>query len=320
MTSIIKWNAAHIPKKAMIYFMLAIVAMPMLHFQYASAAACATPSTDYGQVSDLSATIDTAGTYRIWTRMAAPDTTNNSYLLEIDGTTCFTVGGNNVPVYNSGTSTHFANSSANWINTTSGGSAVSMALGVGAHTIKLIGNAPGVVVDRIILSTSATCTPTGTGGNCSDATPPTLSAVTATSVTHQSATITWTTNESTSSRVEYGTTTGYGSATVLDTTLVTLHSVDLASLASGTLYHYRVTSTDQAGNTAVSGDQSFTTVSTTTYLAADINQDGIVGILDVSLVISRWNNTGTGLGRSDINNDGVVNALDLSSVIGKYGQ
>ena len=37
----------------------------------AAAAACTVPSTDYGTVNGLSVTADTAGTYRIWTRMAA---------------------------------------------------------------------------------------------------------------------------------------------------------------------------------------------------------------------------------------------------------
>jgi len=306
--------------KTVLFVMLGLLFIPTFQAENASAAACAAPSTDYGQVSGLSTTIDTAGTYRIWTRMAAANTTNNTYLLEIDGSTCFTVGGSGVPVYAGGATSHFVNNATNWRNTTSSGSTVSMNLSAGSHTVKLIGNSPGVVIDRLIFSASTTCTPTGTGNNCADATAPTSSSIAATSVTHNAATIGWTTNEASTTWVEYGTTTSYGSSSTLNSSLVTSHSVNLTSLAAGTLYHYRVTSRDEAGNATVSTDRTFTTSATQTYPAADINQDGSVGILDISLVISRWNTSGSGLGRSDVNSDGVVNALDLSSVIGKYGQ
>jgi len=308
------------PKKALLYVMLVSMLVPTFQAKNALAAACATPATDYGQVTGLSTTIDTAGTYRIWTRMAAANTTDNTYLLEVDGTTCYTVGGSSVPTYANGATTYFANSTANWINTTSTGTTISMSLGVGNHTVKLIGNAPGVVVDRLIFTASTTCTPTGNGNNCADAVAPTISSIAATSVTHQAATISWTTNEKASTWVEYGVTTAYGASTTLDTSLVTAHSTNLTSLLPGTLYHYRVTSRDEAGNVTVSTDRTFTTSSIPTYISADINQDGVVGILDISLIVSRWNMTGASLGRNDVNGDGVVNALDLSMVISKYGQ
>ena len=308
------------PKKVALYVLLLIAFVPSYQMRNAAAAACSTPSTDYGQVTGLSTTLDTAGTYRIWTRMAAPDTTNNTYLLEIDGSTCFTVGGSTVPTYTNGASNNFANSTANWINKTNTGSTISMTLGTGTHTIKLIGNAPGVIVDRLIFTLSTTCTPTGTGTNCADTTPPTLSSIAATNVTHQAATISWTTNDTATTWVEYGTTTSYGSSSTLNTSLVTSHSVNLTSLNPGTIYHYRVTSRDEAGNSTVSSDRTFTTAAIPTYAASDIDQDGVVGILDVSLVITKWNNSGASLGRADINGDGVVNALDLSVLIANYGQ
>lgn len=284
----------------------------------AFAAACVNPSTDYGTVSNLSVNIDTAGTYRIWTRMAAANTSDNTYLLEVDGSTCFTVGGASVPVYSSGSSTHFVNNTSNWINQTNSGSTVSMSLSTGAHTIKLIGNAPGVVVDRLIVTASTTCVPTGVGNNCADSTPPSISSIASSSVTHQSATITWSTNEASDTQVEYGTSASYGSTTNLNSSLVTSHSAGLSGLSSSTTYHYRVRSRDQAGNLTVSGDNTFTTSSTPSYAPPDINQDGVVNILDVSILIGRWMQT-SGLGRSDINSDGIVNILDLSILIANYG-
>ncbi|MBN2317858.1 MAG: fibronectin type III domain-containing protein [Acidobacteria bacterium] len=92
-----------------------------------------------------------------------------------------------------------------------------------------------------------------------DTTPPIISSVASSGITASGATISWTTNEASTSRVEYGTTTGYGSMTNLNTSMQTSHAQALSGLTAGTLYHYRVTSTDEAGNLAVSGDYTFTT-------------------------------------------------------------
>src|SRR5690348_12011427 len=87
----------------------------------------------------------------------------------------------------------------------------------------------------------------------------TISAVASGSVTQTGATITWTTNVSANSQVEYGTTTSYGQSTALNATLVTSHSVALSGLTASTQYHYRVKSADGSGNQATSGDFTFTT-------------------------------------------------------------
>lgn len=101
----------------------------------------------------------------------------------------------------------------------------------------------------------------------SDTTPPTISGVTASSITATGATITWTTNESSDTQVEYGTTTAYGSSTTLNTSLVTSHSQSLSGLTANTLYHYRVKSKDVAGNLATSSD-FFTTLSNPPVISA----------------------------------------------------
>ena len=98
-----------------------------------------------------------------------------------------------------------------------------------------------------------------------------ISAVQATAITQNSATIIWTTNEPADTQVEYGLTASYGSATVLNPTLSTGHSQPLTGLAIGTIYHYRVKSKDAAGNLATSADLTFTTssapVDVTRYLS-----------------------------------------------------
>ncbi|MGH7454200.1 MAG: DUF7594 domain-containing protein, partial [bacterium] len=94
-----------------------------------------------------------------------------------------------------------------------------------------------------------------------DVTPPTISNVAASNITISSATIAWTTNESSDTQVEYGLTTSYGSSSTLNAAHVTSHTVALSGLQSNTTYHYRVKSKDAAGNPAVSGDFAFTTSS-----------------------------------------------------------
>lgn len=86
-----------------------------------------------------------------------------------------------------------------------------------------------------------------------DTTPPVLSNIVGTGLT-RGFKITWTTNEPATSQVEYGLTTAYGSMTLLDSNLVTNHSVTQTGLVRRTTYHYRVRSRDAAGNEAVSGD------------------------------------------------------------------
>ena len=79
------------------------------------------------------------------------------------------------------------------------------------------------------------------------------------SVTGMSAIITWTTNESATSQVDYGTTASYGS-TGSTAGYSTSHSVTLSGLTPTTTYHYRAVTTDSCGNgPTYSGDFTFTT-------------------------------------------------------------
>lgn len=88
----------------------------------------------------------------------------------------------------------------------------------------------------------------GGGSTAADTTAPAISSATA-SGSGTSATVSWTTDESSTSRVDYGTTTSLGSTTTGATG--TSHSVTLAGLTANTRYYYRVTSADAAGNASV---------------------------------------------------------------------
>jgi len=93
----------------------------------------------------------------------------------------------------------------------------------------------------------------------SDTIPPTISNITVSAITGSTATITWNTDEPSTSQIEYGLTTSYGSSTSLDTNLVTEHTQTITGLTSNTTYHFRVKSKDASNNEAVSEDNIFTT-------------------------------------------------------------
>jgi len=94
-----------------------------------------------------------------------------------------------------------------------------------------------------------------------DVTPPVISNVQSSGITSSGATITWTTDESSNSVVEYGLTTSYGNSST-NASMVTSHSIALSRLSANTLYNYRVKSTDASNNTATSGNFTFTTAAT----------------------------------------------------------
>src|SRR5712672_2831598 len=89
----------------------------------------------------------------------------------------------------------------------------------------------------------------------------TISNIAAATVTATAATFTWQTNLPATSQVEYGPTPSYGSNAPLDSAMVTSHQQSLTGLSAGTLYHYRVHSSDASNNPAVSSDLTFTTAS-----------------------------------------------------------
>jgi hypothetical protein len=185
-------------KKISLLLMLPLLVLAMINVrtQTAHAAACTPPSTDYGTVT-LSISVPVSATYRTWTRMAAPSTTANTYLLDVDSTSCYTVGGSSVPVYASGTTTYFATGSTNWISKTSSGTQIDLNLSAGTHTFKMIGNAANVVVDRLVLTQDTSCIPSGTGDNCAnppDTTAPVVSITSPANNTTVSGTTTVTAN------------------------------------------------------------------------------------------------------------------------------
>src|SRR5229473_860068 len=128
------------------------------------------------------------------------------------------------------------------------------------------GKIPAIVAGFVV---SLALVSSGCSGLVSSATQPppppqlTISNAAVSSVSSTGATITWQTSAAANSQIEYGTTTSYGSMTALDSTVVTSHGESITGLSAGTLYHFRVHSTDANGNQATSGDMTFTTASGT---------------------------------------------------------
>ncbi|MDQ7065075.1 MAG: PQQ-dependent sugar dehydrogenase [candidate division KSB1 bacterium] len=102
-----------------------------------------------------------------------------------------------------------------------------------------------------------------------DSIPPVIQNVQITDITDSSATVLWETSEPARSQVEYGTATGYGQWTPLETNLTTQHRAELRNLLPGTRYHVRIWAWDASSNQGVSDDFDFTTPIDSSYIKFD---------------------------------------------------
>jgi hypothetical protein len=138
------------------------------------------------------------------------------------------------------------------------------------HTVVLTGLTPGTTYNYAVLSSSSTGA-NATSGNFTFQTTapgPAISAVSASGITASSVTITWTTDQPSSSQVQYGTTTAYGSSTTLNSSLVTSHSVTISGLTAGTAYNFAVLSSNSSGIQTISGNFTFTTLTVPPVISA----------------------------------------------------
>jgi hypothetical protein len=139
----------------------------LLHNTGISSAAtgCAALPTTNGTTT-LSVSVPSTGTYHVWSRIKAPDTTNNSFYFQTDNNCAITIGDSaSIPV-----------NTWTWVDYKDGSTTTEadISLSAGTHPIELAGKEAGVQVDRVLLI-SDTCVPTGTGDNCvavADTTPP----------------------------------------------------------------------------------------------------------------------------------------------------
>lgn len=218
-------------KAVLLSFIVLSFAVVSLSTSHASAA-CAAQDTSRGTVTSTF-TVPTTGSYRVWSRILAPNTTNNSYILEIDGSTCGVIVGDSAITANTWT----------WVDYQSGTSTnkINVSLTAGTHTMTLIGREDNVEVDRVILTADTTCVPTGTGDNCAsppDTTVPTTSITAPTNgaiVTGTVAVNATATDDVAISKVEFYVD---GVLKSTDTTTAYSYSLDSTTLTNGnhTLY------------------------------------------------------------------------------------
>ncbi len=98
----------------------------------------------------------------------------------------------------------------------------------------------------------------GGGGFGRDTEPPRIYDISLCGIDETTADICWTTNEWSTSQVEYWTSPSKFSE--LDKTHVIKHCVELTDLTPGTIYYYKMMSEDKKGNLGVSDGYSFTTL------------------------------------------------------------
>ena len=215
-------------------------------------AACPALPTDNGTVTST-VTVPADGSYRVWSRIMAPNSTDNSYYLEIDNTTC----GVNV-----GDAATIPANTWTWVDYQGGNSAikVNVTLSAGTHTVTMIGKEAGVKLDRIILTSDTGCVPTGTGDNCAsepDTTNPSVSLTAPSNGATVSNSVAVTANASDNvavSKVEF---LVDGAVVNTDTAAPYSFSLDTLALSNGS-HSLTARATDAAGNTATSAAVSVT--------------------------------------------------------------
>lgn len=96
-----------------------------------------------------------------------------------------------------------------------------------------------------------------------DTTAPVISNIQETDIASTTAKISWTTNESSNSKIWYGTTTPIvttGDPTQISTSMVTNHEMVLTGLTASSTYYYVIGSSDSSGNTGKTTEDSFITL------------------------------------------------------------
>jgi hypothetical protein len=102
--------------------------------------------------------INATDTYKIWSRVMVPDTTRNSYWLQID---------NGCPV-RVGDSGLLPTGNWTWVDYQDGiqTNKTTVNLTAGTHTVKFVGAESGILVDEILATNDPSCVPVGIGDNC----------------------------------------------------------------------------------------------------------------------------------------------------------
>ena len=121
------------------------------------AQSCPSVDVNKGRV-EYSFNVQEAGVYRVWTRMQAGNSYNNSVYLKVDSDCAINVGDTSVP-----------SNSWKWVDYKNGdtGNKINVSLGSGNHVLRYFGKEKNVKVDTVVLLKESNCTPQGEDGkNC----------------------------------------------------------------------------------------------------------------------------------------------------------
>lgn len=214
------------------------------------------PSNSLGSmVSSVTIPSGTGSTYHVWSRVKAPDSSNNSYYLLIDGCTLINVGDSaSLP----------ADNTWYWINYKDGNTSSfsDVNLTAGTHTLTMIGREPNVQLDRLMF-VSDSCVPTGMGDNCTstaDVTAPSVSITTPSNganITTSSQSISATSTDNAGgtgvAKVDlfYNSTNLIGSVTTQANNTYQVNW-DTTKVPSNASYSLTAVATDKAGNSTTS--------------------------------------------------------------------
>jgi hypothetical protein len=143
--------------------------------------------------------------------------------------------------------------------------------------------------DTISVSATVAATTTGSsggggGGSSMDLTPPTILNIQVLNITTSTSLVAWDTSENANTQISWGTDVSYSLGSFSNGTYTIGHSVPLSGLPPGTLIHFRITATDPAGNVGMSGDQTFTTL--TSGAPPIISNVQAISITDTTAVIT----------------------------------
>ena len=111
--------------------------------------------------------------------------------------------------------------------------------------------------------------------------------------------------------------TSFGSESYNDGTLATITFEVIATKAS-TVSLSDVLLTDSAGNSTRPKIIAATEITEPMFLPADVNEDGVINVLDLAFIAANFGKTGKN--SADVNRDGVVNIVDLTLVAAAIGE
>ncbi len=157
-----------------------------------------------------------------------------------------------------------------------------------------------------------------------DTTPPVISDPATESLASTSVRVTWTTNESATGAVLYGTDSGDLSQVQRGTGYNMSHSILLSGLTPGTVYYWKAAASDATGNETIGDLQSFTTPALDT--TPPVISDTATGSLTSTGVQVSWNTDETATGAvlygtdsGDLSNRAALTTFDMHHAVSLSG-